>query len=329
MRSSAGIRALIGLAACFLGAGPCAAQESRSASFSNIKQEGGAVIPALPANRAPRVEVKMIAPRPQLVKVPIPIETPFPWALAGAAAAFAGAAAVFRSKRRGAGEENLALAAHELKSPLAALESYLALIEREGQGGGTDLRAWLSDVARMRTTAAHLRGTITDILDMASLQEGRLKLQVGPLSLQDCARAAADSYRALAAERKIALNVDGPPARALGDPARVRQIMDNLLGNALRFTPAGGAVTMTSFRSGARAGLSVSDTGVGVPAAARPRLFGRFARLSAPLHGDAGTGLGLYIGRRLAQLQAGSLDYAPAGGGGSVFTLTLPADADS
>jgi signal transduction histidine kinase len=116
--------------------------------------------------------------------------------------------------------------------------------------------------------------------------------------------------------------VDGGPATAHADPARARQVLDNLLGNALRHAAGAVRVRVTG---GARPEVTVSDDGAGVPPAAASKLFERFSRLSAPARGDAGTGLGLYIGRRLAEASGGALRYAPGPGGrGAAFTLTLP-----
>ncbi|MDX6768720.1 MAG: HAMP domain-containing sensor histidine kinase, partial [Elusimicrobiota bacterium] len=261
---------------------------------------------------------------PPTPPAPSPAAAHWLWTLtaAGAAAAFAFAFALTR--RRRAGDEGLALAAHELKSPLAAIEAYLALMEEDGRSGAADTRAWLEDVANMRTTAAHLRRTIGDMLEMTRLEDGRLRLEARAFDLTALARDCARAYAALAARDALSVRVEGGPAPAWGDPDRVRQILDNLVGNALRHAPAGGTVTVRC-SGGARARAAVCDDGPGVPPERRERLFQRFARLSEPARGGPGTGLGLYIGRRLAEASGGTLEHAPGPGGrGAVFTLTLP-----
>jgi signal transduction histidine kinase len=239
----------------------------------------------------------------------------------------AAAALAMRRRTRRQANEVMAVAAHELKSPLAALESYLALMEQEGKSGSAaDTRAWLEDVAHMRSTAAHLRRTIGDILEMTRLDDARVKIEPREMDLAESARETAAAYQALAAEAGVKMKLSAAPARAWGDPTRVRQILDNLVANALRHAPRGGTVAVATGRGAdGRAWCAVADDGKGVPKAQRARLFARFARLSAPLRGEPGTGLGLYIGRTLARAQGGELDYEPGPGAhGARFRLTLP-----
>lgn len=310
-----------------------AAHESRSASFRNLSAAGDAIASAPPASLAPRS--LPAAPPSPLVRPAEPL-TPAPskpapkpagsagrlWALTAAAAALTFGAAFLAARRKGARDESLAMAAHELKSPLSAIEAYLALMEQDGRSGAAGARAWLEDIGRMRTTAAHLRRTIGDILEMTRLEDGRLRLEPRDFDLTGLADECVRSYAALASSEGISVELVGEEARAHGDPARVRQVLDNLLGNALRH--AAGRVQV-SVRGGPRARVTVMDDGAGVPPAARKRLFRRFERLSSPARGDAGTGLGLYIGRSLAEASQGSLEHAPGPGDrGAAFTLTLP-----
>lgn len=311
--------------------------ESQSAKFRNLS--GGAATAAAapvaaPAPAAPRPAPAAPRPAPRAAPAlaaaapaappaapPAPGSAPWLWA-AGASLALAGAFALARRPRR---DESLALAAHELKSPLSAIEAYLALMEQDGRSGAApDARAWLEDVARMRTTAAHLRRTIGDMLEMTRLEDGRLRLEPRSFDLAALARECAQSYGALAEQHGLTLRVEGGPAPAWADPARARQVLDNLIGNALRHAAARGTVVVNC-EGGPRARVSVADDGAGVPAERRAKLFQRFSRLSAPARGETGTGLGLYIGRRLAEASGGRLEHAPAPGGrGAVFTFELP-----
>lgn len=330
-------RAWLTALACVLPLG-AAAHESHSTNFRNLSAGAAtsatapsasaapAAQPATPPRTTNRPEPVLAAPTPLPPSTPAPTPAAASWlwavTAAGAAAAFAAAFALAR--RRRAGEESLAFAAHELKSPLAAIEAYLALMEEDGRSGAADTRAWLEDVARMRTTAAHLRRTIGDMLEMTRLEDGRLRLEARSFDLAALARECAGAYNALAAQDRLKLSVEGGPAPAWGDPDRARQILDNLIANALSHAPTGGAVTV-SCSGGDRARVTVSDDGPGVPPESRGRLFQRFARLSEPARGGPGTGLGLYIGRRLAEASGGTLAHAPGSGGrGAAFTLTLP-----
>jgi signal transduction histidine kinase len=324
--------------------GPVSAEagESRSASYTNVTLEAGTSSPPVSSNlslpaAAPvpaRAAADALPPAPpaavppQAAPVPAPAAPP-PWLrlIAGASLGIGAAALVARRLSRKRSNEVLAAAAHELKSPLAALESYLALMEHEGKSGAAaDTRAWLEDVARMRTTAAHLRRTIGSILEMTRLDDARIKLEPRGMDLADCARETAASFGALAAEAGIALETRAEPAPSWGDPARVRQILDNLVANALRHAPDGGRVEISTGRDAAgRPWCLIVDDGKGVPKARRSGLFTRFARLSPPLRGEPGTGLGLYIGRALARAQGGELSHETnARGRGAAFRLTLP-----
>ena len=323
---------------------PAAANESHSASFRNISLDAGpaasssnVVRPAAasrPHTRPARATLpaKTEAPPPEIIVPPVPA-APVPprrplWPyFAVACILIIAASLTTRRRARRQADEALAIAAHELKSPLTALESYLALMEQEGKSAdAAGTRVWLEDVSRMRTTAAHLRHTIGDILEMTRLDDARAKLERRTMDLADSARETTAAFQALASEAGITLKLGAAAAPACGDPARVRRILDNLVANALRYTPNGGAVTVsTGIDVEGRAWCAVADDGDGVPPSQRARLFVRFARLSPPLRGEPGTGLGLYIGRTLARAQGGSLDYEPLPEGrGARFLLTLP-----
>ena len=323
---------------------PAAANESHSPSFRNLSLDAGSsaspsnvlqsTVSSRPhprrARAAPPVEAKS-PPAPIIAQsrsaAPAPQRRPL-WPIFAVACVLISAASLtIRRRARRQTNETLAIAAHELKSPLAALESYLALMEQEGKSAAAaDTRVWLEDVGHMRSTAAHLRRTIGDILEMTRLDDARAKLTRRALDLADSAGETTAAFQALAAEAGITLRLRAAPAPAWGDPARVRRILDNLVANALRYAPRGGEVTVSTGADAAgRAWCLVVDDGNGVPPSQRTRLFSRFARLSPPLRGEPGTGLGLYIGRTLARAQGGSLDFEPSPEvPGGRFRLTLP-----
>jgi signal transduction histidine kinase len=325
---------------------PAAANESHSANFRNLSLDiGPAAAPSAPnimqatalskphPRRAVVIPTAVVKSPPAAVAAPTlpapPAPQPRPlWPLfAGACVLMAAVTLATRQRARRQTNETLAIAAHELKSPLAALESYLALMEQEGKSAAAaDTRAWLEDVAHMRSTAAHLRRTIGDILEITRLDDAGARLESGALDLADSARATTAAFQALAAEAGIKLTLAVESAPALGDPAQVRRILDNLVANALRHAPKGGEVTVsTGSDASGRPWCAVVDDGDGVPPSQRARLFSRFARLSPPLRGEPGTGLGLFIGRKLARAQGGSLDYEPEPDvRGARFRLTLP-----
>lgn len=317
------------LAAAALSATPALATESASPHYSNVSFGGSAAVASAPSPAAAAAKPAAAAPPPVPAPPAAPQRPVWPWTALGAALVFGGAVlARSRAARRDrAAGETLALAAHELKSPLSAIESYLDLMALDAPNDARGVRLWLEDVRRMRTTASHLRRTIGDILDMTRIEDGRLKLSPRPLPLAPLLREVVEEYGALARKRGVAVSVDAPTALpdASGDPDRLRQVLHNLLGNALKFTPSGGAVRLSASLEGARLLVDVSDEGIGVPAEKREKLFGKFARFSPALDDTEGTGLGLYISRRLVEAQGGRLTYSPGTGGkGSLFRVALP-----
>ncbi len=332
------IRALLAIGALFLIVN-ASATESSSSRYTNLSAGApGTFTPAEappPVKPAPKKTRKSpaapIAPEPApVVPAPAPPErgAGAPLLATLAAVLVAGAVAYRRREnvRRRADAENVALAAHELQSPLAAIESYLDLMASEAQASTPEARRWLEDMSRMRTTTAHLRRTITDILDMTRVQDGRMKLSARPVDLVALAQASIDAYAPHAAKRGVALSTTVPSGlgAALADPDRLRQVLDNLIGNAIKFTPSGRGITVTGREDSGQVILEVVDEGVGVPAAARARLFGKFQRLGPAVDGTEGTGLGLYLSQRLVAAQGGRLEHAPGENGGSIFRVTMP-----
>ncbi len=315
----------------------CRAHESGSSHYSNLSVGGGQALgTATPSEtpsprKAPPAPTAVIRapPAPQPVQAPA---TPRPFEarwFAAAVLVIAASAFILRRRegaRRRASSETLALAAHELQSPLAAIESYLDLMVSEAPAQTHDARVWLEDLGRMRTTTTHLRRTIGDILDMTRVEDGRMKLALKPVELGPVLQSAAAAYAPHAAARGVRLKLDAPsePVCALADPDRLRQVLDNLIGNAVKFTPSGKTVSLAARAAGTEAFVEVSDEGVGVPTGKRDRLFGKFSRLGPAVDGTEGTGLGLYLSRRLVEAQDGHLEYEPLPSGGSLFRVTLP-----
>ena len=179
----------------------------------------------------------------------------------------------------------------------------------------------------------HLLAIVNDALDLARVEAGRLDLAPRPVAPREVLQGTLDLLAGAAAAKRLDLRLEIAaelPAMLVCDPLRLRQIAMNLLSNAAKFTPPGGAVVVTAGWDAAREALrvSVTDTGPGVPAELRPRLFGEFAQAAGAGSSGEGSGLGLAISAALAQAMGGSLDHAPGPGGrGSSFTLVLPARA--
>jgi signal transduction histidine kinase len=170
-----------------------------------------------------------------------------------------------------------------------------------------------------------------DLLDLARLESGHLDVDPAATDLAAIIDEAVHAVRGAAAGKGLTVCVDTAGDLVVnGDAERLRQVADNLLGNAVKYTPAGGTVTVTACLDTAHPGdehilWTVADTGIGIPAADRPRLFRRFYRASTALqHRIPGTGLGLVVTRAIIERHQGSITVHDHDGPGTTFAITLP-----
>jgi signal transduction histidine kinase len=216
--------------------------------------------------------------------------------------------------------------AHDLRTPLTGLAGYLELIA-DGKVDDPAIRADFMD--RSREIVDTMAELVADLLEMSRIEAGNLALELAPFSIADVARRVLGALRPIGLKRGVDLQADLPPRirAAVGDRRRVEQILTNLAGNALKFTPAGGTIEIAGWFDGRVALVAVRDDGAGIDADDRPRIFERFYRL--PGHARiTGTGLGLPIARELARAMSGDLDVASVKDSGSSFVLALPGPAD-
>ncbi|GII77216.1 hypothetical protein Sru01_21980 [Sphaerisporangium rufum] len=216
---------------------------------------------------------------------------------------------------------------HELRTPLFGIKGFSELYR---MGGLTDVPAAM---ARIESEAGRLARLVEDLLLLARLDEGgaALALEPAPMDLRTLAADARLDLRALAPDRDVELTGPdgGPPGSApvLGDEARLRQVVTNLVGNVVAHTPAGSSVRIGVGTAGGEAVLVIADRGPGLPAEHAARVFDRFYRADdsrSRSHGG-GAGLGLAIARSLVAAHGGRLDLRTAPGDGAAFTIALPA----
>ncbi|MBG0826418.1 PAS domain S-box protein [Planomonospora sp. ID67723] len=221
-------------------------------------------------------------------------------------------------------DELVAVVSHELRTPIGAIRGYAEMLT--DSPGLDDEHRMFADVIDRKS--AHLQRLVDDLLDLARFDAGHIGLDPRPLSLTQLAGQAVDDHRPSADAKQLTLTADLTgrlPVHA--DPVRLRQVLDNLLSNAIRYTPAGGTVTLTAGREGDNAVIAVTDTGIGVPSEQYAQLFNRFFRASTALEsGVKGTGLGLAITRAIVEAHGGTVSAAPRDGGGTVFSVRLPVD---
>jgi signal transduction histidine kinase len=218
----------------------------------------------------------------------------------------------------------LATISHELRTPLTALTGYEELLADAVLGPLTTAQADV--IERMRSVTHHLTAMIEEVLAYSSLEIGREEVRPTEFLAEDLMRAAVAVIDPLARQKQLDLECIFPPAptRMSSDIDKVRQILVNLAGNAVKFTDRG-TVRIELTADEAEVRFAVSDTGIGIASGDANRLFNAFTQLDTSLtrrHG--GTGLGLYISRRLAELLAGRIELRSAPGRGSEFTLVLP-----
>jgi signal transduction histidine kinase/ActR/RegA family two-component response regulator len=220
-------------------------------------------------------------------------------------------------------DEFLAMLGHELRNPLAAISNAASLLQRVDPAHPAARRA-LEIIDRQ---AAHQGRLLDDLLDVARVMHGKIALDRSPVDLAECARRALAALSAAGTTRTHALDASLGVAWVSGDPARLEQVVVNLVGNALKFSPPGGAVRIETLRAGADAVLRVADEGIGIDAELLPRVFDLFTQGDHTLaRGTGGLGVGLTLVRRLAELHGGTAEARSAGlGRGATFVVRLPA----
>jgi signal transduction histidine kinase len=165
---------------------------------------------------------------------------------------------------------------------------------------------------------------LNTLMDISEAETGTLKLALEPVNVSTIVEAAVDLYRHVAEDKQIVVSTaSDPELRLMADRSRLRQVLANLLDNAIKYTPAGGHVDVEATRQQNLAVISVRDTGIGVMAHEMPRIWDRLYR-GAHGRAERGLGLGLSLVRAIVMAHGGRVDVATASGGGAVFTIQLP-----
>ena len=219
----------------------------------------------------------------------------------------------------------LAAMSHELRTPLNAIGGYVELMQLGIHGPVSD--AQLAALARVRTNQQHLLRLINDVLAFAKVEAGQLELDLAPFDSADLLDTILPLIAPQAAARRIDFSVDECQhgLEAVGDLERVRQVLLNLVGNAIKFTPPGGTVTLSCRAAGDCVAFAVRDNGPGIAEEQQRSIFDPFVQVERRLSNPReGVGLGLAISADLAHAMHGTLTVQSARGEGSTFTLELP-----
>jgi signal transduction histidine kinase len=221
-------------------------------------------------------------------------------------------------------EEFLASVSHEFRTPLTAIRGFVELLLREGPGPLTERqRRYLEFVD---SAGVRLGRLVDDLLLVAQVDAGRFTIAPGAADLPALVHACVELLQPMADERRIDLQATASALEPIeGDSIRLAQLLDNLVSNAIKFTPAGGRVVVRVRAEEDLALIEVADTGMGIPVAEQSTLFERFARTAAAAErGIEGTGLGLVLARAVAEAHGGGVTFASAEGEGTTFRVWLP-----
>ena len=221
-------------------------------------------------------------------------------------------------------DEFLATLSHELRNPLAPMRSALEVLKLE-HGAGSGKRPLLDVFDRQLHHLTHL---VDDLMEVSRITQGRMELRREPVLLADVVRNAVEDVAAImhAAQHALSVEIAAPHAVVDADPTRLFQVVVNLLTNACKYTPHGGAIALELKTEGREAVVAVRDSGIGIPAQALDTVFDMFSQLKPALdRSKGGLGIGLALVRGIVGLHGGSVHAASEGEGrGSTFTVRLP-----
>jgi len=221
--------------------------------------------------------------------------------------------------------EFLGIAAHDLKNPLGAIRGYAEMLEEDAEEISKD--EVVDFAGRIKKSANLMFDLVSNLLDVNRIEQGQMSLDLKPCDLWDTVRQAVEGYQQRAHAKQIRLLFDDQTTAPLvmADAAQLVQIMDNLVSNAVKYSPSAKSVYVRVHQTGSSVRAEVKDEGPGISAEDQKRLFGKFARLSArPTAGEHSTGLGLAIVKRLVEAMNGKVWCESEPGQGAAFIVELP-----
>lgn len=244
--------------------------------------------------------------------------------IAGQAAIAVRNAQLFQSEKQATSErdEFLSLVTHEIKNPLTSIKGYASLVEESALAG--DQEALREGLSVIRGETAKILRLTEDLLDASKMSAGRFSVELDDVDLAMLVKQVAKKYSDTVGHA-IDVELDGVLPSIKGDPVRLSQVVENLVSNAVKYSPDGGKITISLRSGGGRVHLRVKDEGQGIAPDKQPLLFQRFYRVEEGGQTVKGTGLGLFISREIIQMHGGTIHLESTLGEGSCFTVELPA----
>jgi signal transduction histidine kinase len=227
--------------------------------------------------------------------------------------------------------EILSKVAHDLKNPLGVISGRAEMMADFLDAAPAPVDKLRSQVKHIRESSQRLIGMVDGLLAEAMADALNISIRREPIDIPAMVREIVEASRPLLEKKEQKIEVDAPESLAVsGDPDRLREAIDNLVSNAVKYSPIGGWIGISVARAGDDALVRVSDNGPGLSPEDMSRLFGRFQRLSArPTAGESSTGLGLSIVKRIVELHGGQVTAeSPGAGGGTTFTVALPLQSE-
>jgi signal transduction histidine kinase len=222
--------------------------------------------------------------------------------------------------------ELLGIAAHDLRSPISVIRIYADYLSERLAGKMTDKESEFLDI--INSQSSFMLTLLDDVLDLARIEAGRLTLEKHPADYAALVRGNASRNRLLAERKGIRIEerIEDLPSPVPCDEGKIEQVLNNLIGNAVKYSPSGTTVTVSVARKGDQVITSIEDLGPGVPAEELPHIFKAFHKgRTKSTGGERSTGLGLTISRRVVEGHGGTISVASEVGKGSTFSFTLPA----
>lgn len=228
----------------------------------------------------------------------------------------------------GARDLFLSVASHELRTPITALQGYADLLQRYAEREGISQPQLQRGLRAISDQAGRLNRLIESLMDLSRIQSGHLSMERLPLDLTALVRRVAEAHEAMLEHHTLELNAPEEAVIVEADELRLEQVLQNLLGNAIKYSPDGGRIQINLCRRDERVCLEVSDEGVGIPRDALPHLFDPFYRAgTSDTRRIGGLGLGLAVVKEIVTRHEGTIEVLSTEGEGSTFTICLPIPA--